>query len=65
MLNKRNLPVLLFAAIFSAALLTACNEGEVKKETTTGMDTARTAPQPRDTSIIDTTADPRPLRPGN
>jgi hypothetical protein len=69
MLNKK-LPVLFTAALFSMALLGACNESEKKTDTTTdtktAADSAAISPMDtRDTTKIDTTVDPRPLRPGN
>ncbi|MBC7934331.1 MAG: hypothetical protein H7Y86_03080 [Rhizobacter sp.] len=65
MLNKQKFPALLLAAFFTMALF-SCNDGEKTTNTykKTAADSAAVSPM-RDTSKIDTTADPRPLRPGN
>jgi len=69
MLNKK-LPAFIAAALFTMALFSACSESEKKTDSATdkktAADSAAISPMDiRDTSKIDTTAAPRPLRPGN
>ncbi len=59
------------AAACMVFMFVACNESGNKTETTTNKDTVTTtvSPAPVDTGMqmrgIDTTVNPRPLRPGN
>ncbi|RYY49759.1 MAG: hypothetical protein EOO06_06090 [Chitinophagaceae bacterium] len=65
-MRKKTLSILGILAFVGAALVTGCNEGEVKKEEMkTETDATKSSTPSRDTSKIDTTAEPRPLRPGN
>lgn len=64
MLNKK-LSALLTVALFATVVFSACAESEKKTtDEKTAADSAAISPM-RDTSNIDTTADPRPLRPAN